>query len=83
MAAKEKPKEADAVEDSAEALAEVAYYYDDTQNPDGGFFPGVPLGDLTVEQVKQYPAWVRKSIKGSPMYRPANASEVDGEGDKE
>lgn len=74
------PKKQEQVE-TVEAPAEVAYYYDSTKNPDGGSFPGVPLCDLTQEMVDAQPRWIQKSIKGSPMYRPANASE--GEGDKE
>ena len=60
---------------------EVAYYYLPAENPEGAFFPGVPLADLTPEMVEQYPKWIVKSIKASPMYKAANASDEDeGEG---
>ena len=60
---------------------EVAYYYLPAENPTGAFFPGVPLADLTPEMVETYPKWIVKSIKASPMYKAANASDEDeGEG---
>ena len=60
---------------------EVAYYYLPANNPEGAFYPGVPLADLTPEMVEQYPKWIVKSIKASPMYKAANASDEDeGEG---
>jgi hypothetical protein len=60
---------------------EVAYYYLPARNTDGAFYPGVPLADLTPEMVETYPKWIVKSIKASPMYKAANASDEDeGEG---
>lgn len=67
---------------ASEKQAEVAYYYDDTKNPTGASFPGVPLCDIHTDQLKTYPKWIQKSIKGSEMYVAANASD-EAEGDKE
>lgn len=65
----------------AAAPYEVAYYYLSDKNPNGAFLPGVPLCDLHTAQVEQYPKWIQKSIKASPMYKAANASDEDeGEG---
>ena len=60
---------------------EVAYYYLPAKNTDGAFFPGVPLADLTPEMVETYPKWIVKSIKASPMYKAANASPDEDEGE--
>lgn len=96
MADKEKPKKQDeagvvvgavVIDGIASGLVDelpiqLAYYYDSTKNPLNAFIPGVPLCDLTQEVVDAQPKWVQKSIKGSPMYKAANASDED-EGDKE
>lgn len=42
--------------------ATVAYYYDATQNPDGGTYPGVPNADILQEQFDTFPKWVQNSI---------------------
>lgn len=47
-----------------------AYRYDASKNPDGGNFPGVPLADLTAEQVAGFPLYIQRSIARSAMYAP-------------
>lgn len=46
-----------------------AYYYDESKNPDGEIFPGVPLADLDDETFDSLPAWLQASVDASPMYR--------------
>jgi hypothetical protein len=47
----------------------IARYYDDSKNPDGGGFPGVPLRDLTESEFEALPEWLQQSVDASPLYR--------------
>lgn len=49
-----------------------AYYYQPENNPHNGSLPGVPLRDLTDEEVAQYPDYIKRSLEISPMYRKTN-----------
>lgn len=46
----------------------IAYHYDASLNPNGGFFPGVPRGSITQEQFDRLPAYLQRSIAASSMY---------------
>lgn len=50
----------------------VARYYDESKNPDGAHFGGVPLRDLTEEEFEALPAWQQAEIDASEMYRKTN-----------
>lgn len=57
----------------------IARYYLAENNPEGGSLPGVPLRDLTDEELLAFPEWLQASIDASPMYRktkPRPASEA-------
>lgn len=47
----------------------IARYYVADKNPDGGFFPGVPLRDLTEDEYDALPDWVQRSVDAHDMYR--------------
>lgn len=47
----------------------IKQYYVEENNPDGGFFPGVPLRDLTEDEFNDLAPWQQKSIDESRMYR--------------
>lgn len=47
----------------------IARYYDEGKNLDGGALPGVPLADITEEDFNQLPEWLQRSVDASPMYR--------------
>ena len=47
----------------------ILYYYDEEANPEGGFYGGVPLADLTEEQFKALPPYLQKSVEANKMYR--------------
>lgn len=49
-----------------------AYYYDESKNPDGAYFGGVPLGNISEEEFESYPKWLQQNIAESPMYRKTN-----------
>lgn len=51
----------------------IAYTYLEDKNPDGAYLPGVPLTDLTDEQVAAFPKWLQLSIDASPFYQKAKA----------
>lgn len=68
-------------EQKAEGSGQVARYYDAGANPDGAFFPGVGLRDLTQEDLDGFPEWVRESIDGCGFYsksEPAGRAEASG-----
>lgn len=50
-------------------MADIARYYDETKNPQGGTFPGVPLADIDQETFDGYADWLKASIDASPAYR--------------
>lgn len=50
-------------------MSDIARHYDESKNPGGAAFPGVPLADLTQEQYDALPEWIQRSIDASPMYR--------------
>lgn len=50
-------------------MDEIARYYDETKNPEGGMLPGVPLRDISQAEFDNYPAWLQASIDAHPMYR--------------
>lgn len=47
----------------------IVRFYDETKNPDRGFFPGVPLRDLTEDEYEAQPDWLKRSIDAHDMYR--------------
>lgn len=53
----------------------IAYRYDASANPDGAFLPGVPLRDLTVEDLDALPEALRRSVPACPWYVPAEPAE--------
>lgn len=55
--------------------APIAYHYDASLNPNGGFFPGVSRGSITQEQYDRLPAHLQRSIAASPMYVATDAVE--------
>lgn len=44
----------------------IARYYAEQKNADGAHYPGVPQRDLTEEEFKALPEWIRNSIDGAP-----------------
>lgn len=50
-------------------MSEIARYYEEGKNPDGGMLPGVPLRDLTKAEFDALPVWLQLSIDASPFYR--------------
>ena len=49
-----------------------ALYYEASKNPDGVFFPGVPLRDLTDDEYEALPEWQRREVDAAPFYRRTN-----------
>mgnify|MGYP000915409520 CR=1 FL=1 len=49
-------------------MSEIAYTYDGERNPDKSFIPGVPLRDLTVEEVQSMPRYVHAGVAQQPFY---------------
>ena len=43
-------------------------YYDASKNPEGACLDGVPLRDLTDDELAELPAWLRSSVEASPFY---------------
>lgn len=58
-------------------MSEIAFFYDDTMNPKGRFISGVPLRDLTQDEVDALPPHKQASIAASPMYLAAMDAAVD------
>jgi hypothetical protein len=52
---------------------ELVYTYDASQNPDNASLPGVPLRDLTADDIANVPAWLQSSIAAQPFYLPVKA----------
>lgn len=53
-------------------------YYDASKNPEGRCFDGVPLRDLTDDELAELPAWLRASVEASEFYTTeAPAQEID------
>lgn len=46
----------------------IAYRYLADRNPAGAYLPGVPLADLTADDVAAMPAWLQASIVACPYY---------------
>lgn len=47
------------------------YRYDADKNPGGAYLPGVPLRDLTADEVATFSDLTRRSIAAQPFYTPA------------
>lgn len=47
-------------------------YYVEANNPEGRFFPGVPLRDLTDDEYEALPAWLQRNVDASDFYRATN-----------
>lgn len=47
----------------------IARYYDESKNPGGAFFPGIPLRDLTVDEWAALDERMQQSIDAAPFYR--------------
>ncbi len=43
-------------------------YYDASKNPEGAYLDGVPLRDLTDDELAELPAWLRASVLASEFY---------------
>ncbi len=43
-------------------------YYDARKNPEGRCFDGVPLRDLTDDELAELPTWLRASVLASEFY---------------
>lgn len=55
-------------------------YYDARKNPEGRSFDGVPLRDLTDDELAELPAWLRASVLASEFYTaeaPAQVEQVE------
>ena len=55
-------------------------YYDASKNPEGRCFDGVPLRDLTDDELAELPAWLRASVEASEFYAteaPAQENDPD------
>ena len=64
----------------------IARYYDESKNPEGAVFDGVPLRDLTEEEFAELPAWLQASVDAAPFYRktkPRPAAEPETEAQPE
>lgn len=46
-----------------------ARYYDAGKNPDGAFLPGVPLRDLTDDELAALPPHLQAGVAAAPFYR--------------
>ena len=59
-------------------------HYDETKNPGNAYLPGVPLADLTDEQLASYPQWLRDSILASGFWsaKPIKAAKTDAPAEK-
>lgn len=55
----------------------ILYYYDEAANPEGAFFPGVPLADLTEEQFEEQPVWLQASIAAAKFYKKSAPKKAD------
>lgn len=47
----------------------IARYYDQSKNPGGAFFPGIPLRDLTESEYAALSKHQQASIDACPFYR--------------
>lgn len=47
----------------------VARFYDETKNPEGRFFGGVPLADIDEDTWNGYSDQLKASVDADPMYR--------------
>lgn len=43
-------------------------YYDPSKNPEGGYIDGVPLRDLTDDELAALPQWLRASVEACGFY---------------
>lgn len=58
------------------AMNEMVYTYDETKNPEGAYLAGVPLRDLTVEDVAALPEWLQRSVAACSFYQPAKKAKT-------
>jgi hypothetical protein len=59
-------------------MSEIAFFYDETKNQQGRFISGVPLRNLTQDEVDALPPHKQASLAASPMYLTAlDAGEAD------
>lgn len=47
----------------------IVRFYDEAKNPDGGFFPGVPLRDIEADEWDALSERMQKSVDVCPFYR--------------
>lgn len=47
----------------------IKYYYHPKRNTRNESFAGVPLADLTEEQVNSYPRWIQAALAGAKYYQ--------------
>lgn len=60
----------------------IARHYVADKNPEGAFFPGVPLRDLTEDEFDALPEWLQRSVDAHDMYRktaPPSAEKAGGD----
>ena len=46
----------------------IVRFYDASKNPDGAFFPGVPLRDLTEDEWQALDKRMQQSVDAAPFY---------------
>lgn len=51
-------------------MDEIIYIYDETTNPDGAAFHGVPLRDLTADDVAGFGPMQQRQVDAAPWYVP-------------
>jgi hypothetical protein len=62
-------------------MSDIAFKYDAEKNPEGVWLDGVPLRDLTADEVKAMKPHYRAAVKASPFYievKAKKAAEKDG-----
>lgn len=52
-----------------------AYIYEPNSNPEGRYIDGVPLRDLSVDEVAAFPPHIQTAIEAAPFYRASVAVE--------
>lgn len=54
----------------------IAYYFVPENNPDAGFYPGVPLDHVTQEEFDALPEHLQNTVDASPFYRKTKPADV-------
>jgi hypothetical protein len=64
-------------------MSKTVYYYDESKNPAGVFYPGVPLADLTEEEYARLSKADQAAVAAHPMYRKTQPKDAAKEKEKE